>query len=246
MSGEGDLDYALMDVDLKTNCFLSGSLVLTPLGFDSIEDFVVGDDIVSYNLESEEFEVDKVLNVFRDSPDLMADYYLVLSVGGFSVGVTPDHPVFVDGEWVLAENLRVGDCVSSGAVISSIERVFDRVRTFNLDVESNDNFVVRIGDDFLIAHNAESMEKPGEGEQQEQKEQEEQQQEDQMDDDGSSSSNFYSVGGFDEEKIIRKIAADNDFSALLGYDKIIALYDVEPDLVRSTFGIPDDLSLIHI
>ena len=78
----------------------------------------------------------------------MLKTYRGVAVGYYAVNgdllVTAEHPFLVDGKWVTAERLRVGDRLmdvgGKEAVISSVE-YFDRgVRVFNIDVMAPHTF----------------------------------------------------------------------------------------------------------
>ncbi|HEC81421.1 MAG TPA: hypothetical protein ENI42_03215, partial [Thermoplasmatales archaeon] len=77
--------------------------------------------------------------------------YLVLN---HDLRVTPNHPVYVDERWVTAGELRVGD-VFGGNVITSIEKVYRRVSTYNFEVEPYHTYNVVWGKDSVsVVHNA--------------------------------------------------------------------------------------------
>jgi len=71
--------------------------------------------------------------------------------------VTQEHPFFVDGVWVQASDLQVGDelMTSSGQKvrITSIEDVSSPTEVYNLDSSETDDFVV--GEENIVVHNSE-------------------------------------------------------------------------------------------
>jgi len=78
----------------------------------------------------------------------VARTYKALRVGYFvlngELNVTNDHPFYVDGRWVEAEDLKVGDNLTdregNPIEISSITWVDKGIRVHNIDVLSPDTF----------------------------------------------------------------------------------------------------------
>jgi hypothetical protein len=58
--------------------------------------------------------------------------------------VTSRHPFYVDGEWIKAENLEVGDKLTTAdgkkAVIKNIEKIREEVEVYNMHVDSYENY----------------------------------------------------------------------------------------------------------
>ena len=150
---------ALNDVTvywLNDTCFLAGTSVLMSDGsYKSIEDVVVGDFVKSFDVDSGELVDCCVSHVFCHYPWEMGDFYLVIND---HLCVTPNHLFFSDGVWVPAGCLDVGDslfCYGEEYFVYSVERVFDRVVTYDLSVEWCHNFFVSVdGDDVdVLVHN---------------------------------------------------------------------------------------------
>ena len=51
---------------LRTKCFIEGTLILTLIGLVKIEDIKVGDEVYSYNEETNKKELKKVKRIFRN------------------------------------------------------------------------------------------------------------------------------------------------------------------------------------
>ncbi|RLF26389.1 MAG: hypothetical protein DRN01_04845, partial [Thermoplasmata archaeon] len=134
------------------SCFLRGTKIEMADGSSKrIEDIRVGDLVKSYDSKYGRWRVGVVAQVFHHSPSEMTDYYLVLN---HDLRVTPNHPVFVDGRWVDAGELKTGD-VFGGNLITSIERVYSRVPTYNFEVEPYHTYnVVWGGGSSSVVHNA--------------------------------------------------------------------------------------------
>ncbi|GAG49174.1 unnamed protein product, partial [marine sediment metagenome] len=108
--------------------------------FKNIEDIEIGDLVRSYDRVSKGFVGAVVTEVFHHSPEEMMDYYVVING---DLRVTPNHPLSVNGLWVCAGDAVVGDFLLGGNTqsvqIESVERVFERVDTYDFEVETPDD-----------------------------------------------------------------------------------------------------------
>ena len=52
-------------LQIRTKCFIEGTLVLTSIGLIKIEDIKVGDEVLSYNEETNKKELKKVKRIFN-------------------------------------------------------------------------------------------------------------------------------------------------------------------------------------
>ena len=139
-------------------CFVAGTPLLTPEGSKRIEEFAVGDWVLSRNELEEGAPVrpQRVLQVF-----VRLGRVLELSVGGQVLGTTAEHPFWVDGQgWVASGELQVGDVlVSHTGELLKVEglRDTDDVQTvYNLEVEEDHTYFVGCDEwGFSVwAHNA--------------------------------------------------------------------------------------------
>ncbi len=120
------------EADKFSVCFLAGTMIEMADGsLKNIEDIQKGEEVSSYDVITSEWKTGIVTEVFHHTPEKMTDYYLIINN---DLGVTPNHPVMVDGVWIDAGELEIGD-VFGGNIISSIERVYTRVPTYNFEVE---------------------------------------------------------------------------------------------------------------
>jgi hypothetical protein len=135
-----------------STCFLSGSQILMADGTTkNIEDLQIGDLIKSFDEKNQIITVDEVEEVFHDSPDQMiTDHYLVLNN---ELKVTPDHLLYVNGQWIPAGDLNTGDLFADKAYVTSIEKIFERVPTYNMETKVYHTYLVKLNDDYVIAHN---------------------------------------------------------------------------------------------
>ena len=94
---------------VKAFCFAEGTVLLGPDGMKPIEEFAVGDAILSADEHNPTccVEVRYVEATYKRSTLLIR-----LRVGGQEICLTPDHPIFVPGRgWVQAGILEPGDRV---------------------------------------------------------------------------------------------------------------------------------------
>ncbi len=128
----------------KTYCFAEGTPLLTPDGSKSIENFKVGDAILSADENDCQCRVQlrHVEQIHRRSSLVMC-----LSLGGREIRLTQNHPIFTpDRGWVQAGELRIGDYVlghdGKAVPIDGVEED-GRLRTvYNLTISGLHTFFV--------------------------------------------------------------------------------------------------------
>ncbi len=138
------------------SCFLAGTQIEMIDGTTKdIEDICIGDKVVSFDTTDEIWKSGTVSYVFHHSPEEMTDYYLLINN---DLRVTPNHPVFVNGRQITADELNVGDKFG-GNIISSIKKIYGRVPTYNFEVEPYHTYNVVWGDNAKsLVHNANQSE----------------------------------------------------------------------------------------
>jgi hypothetical protein len=138
-------------------CFAAGTPLLTPDGHKPIEQFKVGDWILSApedNLEAPP-EAKRVEEVFTNVAAL-----LELHIGHRVIRTTAEHPFFVIGRgWTAARELMAGDRLRSHnerpVVLDQVVRLAEEVAVYNLRVaDYHTYFVGELGWGFSVwAHN---------------------------------------------------------------------------------------------
>lgn len=118
-------------------CFSQEVRVATPNGLVSISDLVVGDIVLSADTNGAPIEARVYHTVVAETWT-----HLVLNE---DLEVTESHPFFVDGEWITAGELSVGDFVQGDdpedrVRIASIQHVDKGIRVYNISVEPNETF----------------------------------------------------------------------------------------------------------
>ena len=135
-------------------CFVAGTKVKTEDGFKNIEDIKIGDMVYSYNLNTNQLELNEVTDAIISQT---IETYLV-TIDKKTFEVTPRHELYIiDKGWVRAYNLKVNDRMldSNGKeiIVSKIEnKKYDKpIKTYNLTIEGNHNYFVT--DIQVLVHN---------------------------------------------------------------------------------------------
>lgn len=138
-----DGPYSQSPTGTVPTCFLAGTkIVMADESYKNIEDIEVGDLVKSYDEENNKIVDKKVTQVFHHEPEEMSNYYLIINN---QLRVTPNHEFYIDGRWIYADELSIGDNLfypSSDYEVFSIEKVFEKTYTYNFEVEGNHNYFV--------------------------------------------------------------------------------------------------------
>ena len=136
-------------------CFTKGTLVLTVDGYKAIENIAIGDSVWAYSDTLGLTKKQKVIQVFRNE----TDKYFVIKFGGRKIEATLEHPFFVENKWVTAQDLKVGDKLTTfdkkQVTVESIEFVHKNapVYVYNFTVENYHTYYVSAGN--VLVHNGE-------------------------------------------------------------------------------------------
>lgn len=136
---EGLLDLLGYEV-----CFLEGTQILMADGtYKNIEDIVLGDQVTTYDIETEEISSSFVTEVFAHSPEEMPDYYIKINN---EIMVTPNHFVYVNQTLLPAELVEVGQVItkidSTEITVETVEKIYEQVPTYNFHIESETDFYI--------------------------------------------------------------------------------------------------------
>ena len=136
-------------------CFVAGTKIVMADGtYKDIETIVVGDTVKSFNEKNRQMEDKKVTKIFHHPPGEMGEYYLIINN---CLRVTPNHKFYTEKGWIAADSLKIGDELSYSSdcnAIYSIEKVYEKVETYNFEVEENHNYFVIFDSKDVLAHNA--------------------------------------------------------------------------------------------
>ena len=147
----GDLIYGTSLA--RTACFVAGTPVATESGERPIEQIKKGDQVWSWNEETEEFCLEKVASTHVRQ----VSEEVVIQTGDEAITTTLTHPFRVkDKGWVEAGDLQPGDCL---VALSGQTETITRTTTtnfvalvFNFEVENTHTYLV--GAQPVVVHNA--------------------------------------------------------------------------------------------
>jgi len=138
----------------NSQCFVAGTLVLTSEGSKPIEEIQAGDLVYSTDPETGESEYKEVVRAFRKESDVIIHVF----VNGEEIETTPNHPFWVEDQWVNAKDLREGDVLTlADGTTATITRTYgeqldEPVIVYNFEVcDFHTYYVTDIG---VLVHNA--------------------------------------------------------------------------------------------
>ncbi|MFH1101066.1 MAG: DUF2341 domain-containing protein [Methanobacteriota archaeon] len=135
---------------LTRTCFLAGTQVMMGDGTSkNIEDIQVGDIVASFSPLTKTLVPAKIIKVFHHTAEEMGSYYLVIN---HWLKVTPDHSIYINNSWRTFGTLHVGDNLYSCRIFS-IEKIYRKEPTYNLEVEGTHTYLIRFTHDPLVVHN---------------------------------------------------------------------------------------------
>ena len=133
-------------------CFTAGTLVYTEKGYKNIEEVQVGDIVWTFNEQTGNQELKKVINTYTK----VRDHIYKIHFGDNIIEATEDHPFFIGGHWLKVKNLKVGDLLTlydgSKLPISDIEFIKGEYEVFNFEVEDDHTYYVSLGN--VLVHNS--------------------------------------------------------------------------------------------
>ncbi|MDG6094522.1 HINT domain-containing protein, partial [Acetobacter sp. AN02] len=128
-------------------CFVSGTPVLTPDGWRSIETLRPGDSVISRDETRRMTVVEHVVRLFHNHGRRIVDVALEDAGRHEVLGATPGHPFYVEGHgWTDAGKLHAGDRVESGTGgtlrVRSLTARAGVSDTYNFEVEQTHTYFV--------------------------------------------------------------------------------------------------------
>jgi RHS repeat-associated protein len=133
-------------------CFSGETKVLTPQGLKCIGDLNLGDEIVSYSLESGLLETHNIKTLYSRCVN---DYCVIHLNTSETILVTSEHPFYVIGKgWMKVKELNKNDAfysLSKDVRITLIEEVHISLEVFNIEVSENHNYFV--SNSKVLVHN---------------------------------------------------------------------------------------------
>ncbi|MBW3521118.1 Hint domain-containing protein [Chryseobacterium sp. NKUCC03_KSP] len=132
-------------------CFVAGTLISTTEGLKKIEDIEIGDLVWSYNESNKNNELKKVVSTSKND----AKSFILINIGNVKIECTLEHPFYMNGNWVEAKDLKIGDELLSkdGQIskITSITKEENSKIVYNFEVEDNHNYYV--SEYAILVHN---------------------------------------------------------------------------------------------
>ncbi len=154
-SGETTEPEENNDVLVRQICFLAGTKISMADGtYKDVEQIQVGDLVESYDIKNKDMTQGKVVNTFPHKTEEMTDYFIILNK---DLKVTPNHPIYKDKKWVHAGKLKIGDQINienNLITITNIEKIYQKQPTYNFEVQTYHNYLVKINNQDLLVHNA--------------------------------------------------------------------------------------------
>jgi len=89
-----------------TFCFEENTKIVTENGTKKIKDIQINDKVLTFNNKNKKVELGKVKKCFKRK----TNKYLIIKTKDFkTIKVTDKHPFYINGKWIKAKNLKVGD-----------------------------------------------------------------------------------------------------------------------------------------
>ncbi len=133
-------------------CFTAGTQVLTEDGYKNIEDIQKGDIVWAYDDKTGDLKPKKVTETYT----LDFSQIFKLYIGDEIIEVTHEHPFFIGGKWLHADELKVGDFVTlydgTAKRIDKIDFISNgKFKVYTFEVEDYHSYFV--GQSKILVHN---------------------------------------------------------------------------------------------
>lgn len=140
--------YIKNSITESTGCFLGGTPILMADGsYKNIEDVGVGELVRSYDFEEKAFVPAPVLQTYIHPSN--PGGYLEIN----SIKVTPNHPLFINGDWLAAGEAKVGDMLfgeeGEATPITSIKQFEGSYTVYNFEIEETHVYYTKD----MLSHN---------------------------------------------------------------------------------------------
>ncbi|PXW14305.1 intein/intein [Chryseobacterium sp. CBTAP 102] len=133
-------------------CFISGTQVLTEDGYKNIEDIREGDLVWAYDEKTSDLKAKRVIKTYA----LNFSQIFKIYIGDEVIEATHEHPFFIGGKWLNADQLKEGDYVT---LYDNTTKRIDRINfiskgnfnVYNFEVEDYHSYFV--GKNKILVHN---------------------------------------------------------------------------------------------
>lgn len=102
-------------------CFTPDTRILTPQGYVKIKDIKKGNSVITFNESTGAVEVGVVRKLFKRR---VQQYLRIRTQYGKILRVTEEHPFYINGAWIKAKDLKVGN------ILHTID-IYDRMKYAN-------------------------------------------------------------------------------------------------------------------
>ncbi|HOW29796.1 MAG TPA: Hint domain-containing protein [archaeon] len=127
-------------------CLNENTLIATEFGQKAITDLNIGDLVISYNENTKQLELKPIINIWSvPISNVNSRYFYIYYNNGQLIKATENHKFYIDGNYVRADELNVGDKLLSNDFkeypienIEIVENTTDYV--WDIEVEDNHNF----------------------------------------------------------------------------------------------------------
>lgn len=144
---EGDVTSA----GEKTGCFTEGTEVASKKGPVPIEKIQPGDSVWSYDETSGMVRLNKVVKRYPRTVDKL----IIVKLSNETIETTTEHPFWVKGAWMAAENLRAGDVLTDlkgkEVKVQKVEVKLGKTPVYNFEVENAHSYYV--SEQRVLVHN---------------------------------------------------------------------------------------------
>jgi len=123
-------------------CFTDETLVLTENGYVPIAEINIDDYVLAFNDKTNEIAYKKVTETVElEFTQIFKIYY-----GENVIEVTHEHPFFIDGNWVSADEIKVGDNLTlkddQKVLVDKVELIEGNFTVYNIEVEDFHTYYV--------------------------------------------------------------------------------------------------------
>ncbi len=137
----------------KRNSFDGDTLVATESGLKPIRDIKIGDKVWAYDEEKNEKRLQEVVHLIV-SKDVKQLVDITLETGE-TITSTDEHPFYVDGKWLNAGDLKIGDQLlginNDKVIITELKAYSTEKQVYNLTTNNDHNYFV--GEKSVLVHN---------------------------------------------------------------------------------------------
>ena len=135
----------------EPTCFTAGTKIWSCHGYKNIEDIKAGDLVWTYDIKKQK----EILNKVSSTITKQTRQLVKIFAQGEVIYTTPDHPFYIQGQWLNAGNLKRSDSLwlfgKRKIAIDSLVRVDTVARVYNFAVEGVQNYYV--GKEKVLVHN---------------------------------------------------------------------------------------------